>query len=163
MLHLSLENHSIWFWRLDTMLYLHHMLKLPQFFLPARCLWLCCIPQNWLLLWFNKQVFWFLLYLAFNQILQALGVKLIYRYEFVFHQIVFTKCNSMLGIKSNSAFLGHAGLITVECALMRILLSCLCLIWQTAQRQISDPGVKNWFIACLQLTAGLQGLDRELE
>lgn len=125
------------------MLFLHHMLKLPQFFLPTRCLWLCYTPQNWLLLWDNEQVFQLLFYLAFNQILQALVVKLIYRYEFVFHQTVFTRCNSMSGIKSSSAFLGHAGLITVEYALMRILLSCLCLIWQTAQRQISDPSVKN--------------------
>lgn len=125
------------------MLFLHHMLKIPQFFLPTRCLWLCYIPPNWLLLWDNEQGFWLLFYLAFNQILQASVVKLIYRYEFVFHQTVFTRCNSMLGIKSNSAFLGHAGLITVEYALMRILLSYLCLIWQTAQRQISDLRVKN--------------------
>lgn len=102
-------------------------------------------------------------YVAFSQIWQALVIKLIYRYEFVFHQTVFTRYNSMLGIKSNSAFLGHDGLITVEYALMRILLNCLCLIWQTAQRQISDLNVKNWFIACLQLTAGLQGLDKKLE
>lgn len=143
------------------MLFLHHMLKFPQFFLPARCLWLYYTHQNWLLTWVNEQ--WLLFYLAFNQILQTLVVKLIYRYEFVCYQTVFTRHNSMLGIKSKSAFLGHVGLITVEYALMRILLSWLCLIWQTAQRQISDPGVKNWFIACLQLTAGLQGLDRKLE
>lgn len=125
------------------MLFVHHMLKLPQFFLPTRCLWLCYTRQNWLLPWVNEQVFWLLFYLALNEILPALVIKLIYRYEFVFHQTVFTRYNSMLGIQSNPAFLGRAGLITVEYALMRILLSCLCLIWHTAQRQISDPSVKN--------------------
>lgn len=148
MLHFSLSNDSICLWRLDTMLFLHHMLILPQLFLPTRCLWLCCPPQNWLLAWDNERGFQLLFYLAFSKILQALVVKLLYRYEYIFNQIVFTRCNSLLGIKLNSTFPGHVGLIRVECALMRVLLRYLCLIWQTAQRQTSDPSVQE-LIHCL--------------
>lgn len=163
MLHFSLSNHSIWLRRVDLMLFLHYMLKLSQLFLPTRCLWFCCPSQNWLLLWYKEQGFQLLFCLSFNKILQALVVKLLHRCEYIFNQTTFTRCNSMSGIKLKTTFLGHVGLITVQYALMRVLLRYLCLIWQTAQRQISHPDVKNWFIACLQLTVELQGLDRKLE
>lgn len=102
MLHFSPSNHFVWLWRLNMML-----ISSPhnQIFstLPAKCLWLCCLPQHLPLAWDNEQVFQLLFYLDFNKVLQALVIRLLY-YEYIFKECVFTRFNTTLGIRLNSTF-----------------------------------------------------------